>query len=57
MIGDFHFFYDAARALLNGVTPYSIPGFFNPAWALLPFIPLTLFPFHNSGSIARQLGL
>lgn len=51
MIGDFHFFYDAARALLNGVTPYSIPGFFNPVWTLLSFIPLTLFPFH----IARDL--
>ncbi len=52
---DFDIFYAAAKALTLGLSPYSVPGFFNPAWALLPFIPLTLLPrevAHNIYSIA-----
>lgn len=46
MFGDFEIFYRAAQALLAGISPYTVPGFYNPAWALLPFIPLTLFPIN-----------
>lgn len=40
MIGyDFKFFWEAARAVLNGVSPYTVSGFFSPlpfAWLLAP---------------------
>jgi len=38
------FFLPAARELLAGRSPYSVHGFYNPPWALLPFIPLTWLP-------------
>lgn len=41
---DFNIFYQAAQALLHGISPYTVPGFFSPIWALIPFLPLTLFP-------------
>ncbi len=50
-MSDFDIFYRAAVALLNGISPYTIPGFYNPVWSLIPIIPLTLFPFH----IARDI--
>lgn len=51
MIGDFSIFFDACRAMLSGASPYSVPGFYNPSWALLPFLPLTLLPY----ALAREL--
>jgi hypothetical protein len=51
MYGDFDVFYWAAKALLSGLSPYTVPGFFNPAWTLIPFIPLTLFSIEISHAI------
>ena len=42
---DYQFtFYRAARLLLAGGSPYLIPTFNNPPWALLPLAPLALLP-------------
>ncbi len=41
-MADFDVFYYAAVALLSGHSPYTVHGFFLPAWALIPFMPLTL---------------
>lgn len=38
------YFRPAAHALLNGQSPYDVPGFFNPPWALFPLLPLALLP-------------
>lgn len=38
------FFLPAAREMLAGRSPYTVHGFYNPPWALLPFIPLTWLP-------------
>jgi hypothetical protein len=51
LIGDFLIFWEAAKALLGGASPYTVTGFYNPAWSLIPFIPLTLFSF----DVARVL--
>lgn len=48
---DFDVFYHAATALLHGLNPYSVFGFFNPVWALLPFLPLTLLPLATARSV------
>jgi hypothetical protein len=45
MIADFDIFYKAAQAMLLGLSPYTVTGFYNPAWALLPFLPLAVLPF------------
>ncbi len=37
-------FRPAAQALLQWETPYSIDGYFNTPWALLPLIPLAILP-------------
>ncbi len=37
-------FRPAAVAVLHGASPYSVKGFLNPPWAILPFVPLALFP-------------
>lgn len=44
MSADFSLFYCAAVALLKGISPYTVTGFFSPVWALVPFIPLTILP-------------
>jgi hypothetical protein len=33
-----------AKVFISGQSPYSIQGFYNPPWALLPIIPLIWFP-------------
>ncbi|MEI6289489.1 MAG: hypothetical protein WCP19_03580 [Chloroflexota bacterium] len=35
-------FRDACLVLLSGRSPYTIPTFFNPAWVLLPLLPVAL---------------
>jgi hypothetical protein len=37
-------FRPAAVAALHGTSPYSVTGFLNPPWAVLPFVPLALLP-------------
>lgn len=37
-------FKPATLALLSGESPYSVEGFFNPPWALIPFIPFAWMP-------------
>lgn len=39
-----NYFLPAARALLRGQSPYTVPGFYSPPWALLPFVPLAWLP-------------
>lgn len=34
----------AARELLFARSPYTVPGFYSPPWALLPVLPLALLP-------------
>jgi hypothetical protein len=42
---DWHLhFRPAARAVIEGRSPYSVYGFYNPPWALLPLLPLALLP-------------
>lgn len=36
-------FYPAARAVLEGRTPYSVPTFRNVPWTLIPLLPFALF--------------
>jgi hypothetical protein len=38
------YFRPAARAMLSGESPFSVFGFYNPPWALLPLLPLALLP-------------
>jgi hypothetical protein len=37
-------FRPAALSLLAGRSPYEVAGFFNPAWALLPLMPMAMLP-------------
>jgi hypothetical protein len=42
---DWHFYYlPAIGELLSGRSPYTITGFLNPPWTLIPLIPLYLMP-------------
>jgi len=42
---DFVIFWEAARALLAGHSPYIVQGFFSPLPFLLPIVPLALLPY------------
>jgi hypothetical protein len=44
----------AARELLSGRSPYNVYGFYNPAWSLLPILPLAVLPI-NVGRAAFLL--
>ena len=48
-------FRPAAVAVLHATSPYSVPGFLNPPWAALPFLPLALLP-ENVGRAIVFLG-
>lgn len=37
-------FRPAALAVLQGRSPYDVAGYFNPPWAVLPLIPIAIFP-------------
>lgn len=43
-LGDFDRFYRAGQAILNGVNPYTVPGFYSPVYVALAFMPLALLP-------------
>jgi hypothetical protein len=38
------FFRPAAQAVLNGKSPYSVDGFYNPPWLSIMFVPFALLP-------------
>jgi hypothetical protein len=44
-------FQPASRALLEGRSPYTVPGFYSPPWTLIPLIPLSLLSAGLSTSI------
>ncbi len=50
-------FRPATLEFLAGHSPYSVTGFFNPPWTLIPFIPLALIPIKISNLILFDLGL
>ena len=41
---DFDIFYRAAQAILSGLSPYSIPGYYNPFPFAVLFLPFALLP-------------
>ena len=47
-------FLPAILTILQAGNPYSVPGFYNPPWALLPLIPFALLPY-DLGRIALLL--
>lgn len=42
---DWQIFYDAAHAVLNGMSPYTVPGYFNPPLLAYLLAPTTIMPF------------
>lgn len=44
-------YYPAARAVLEGHSPYSVPTFRNVPWTLIPLLPLALFPERVGGAL------
>ncbi len=42
---DWQIFYDAANAVLNGMSPYTVPGYFNPPLLAYVLAPSTIMPF------------
>jgi hypothetical protein len=51
------YFWPATRALLAGQSPYSVEGFYNPPWALLPLIPFTVLPAEISAAVLATISL
>lgn len=49
-MNDFDVFYRAAQSVLHGQSPYTL-NFFNPGWALLFIMPLTLFPLSSATAL------
>jgi hypothetical protein len=50
-------FQPATRLLVAGDSPYAEPGFYSPAWTLLPFVPLLLLPDTIARGVLFSLGL
>ncbi len=50
-------FRPATLELLAGHSPYTVEGFFNPPWMLIPFIPFALLPERLSNIILVNIGL
>lgn len=48
---DFLIYYEAARALLAGLSPYQVPGFFSPATLAMLFAPFTMLPPEYARSV------
>ncbi|MFP3852850.1 MAG: hypothetical protein ACLFWD_01005 [Anaerolineales bacterium] len=49
-------FRPAALAVVNGESPYSIPGFFNPPWTIIPLIPLAVLPARIGWGLYTVIG-
>ena len=45
------FFYPALVEMAHFRSPYTVPGFYNPPWAIVPLLPLGWMPMH----VAKQL--
>lgn len=50
-------FRPAALAMLSGKSPFTVPGYFNAPWALLPIIPLAVLPEAVGRGAMAVLGL
>ncbi len=50
-------FRPATLEFMAGRSPYTVEGFFNPPWTLIPFIPLALLPVRISSLILVDIGL
>jgi hypothetical protein len=50
-------FQPVARALLAGQSPYTVKGFYNPAWAAFPLVPLAWLPTNVASFIIRGANL
>jgi len=46
-----NYYRPATVALIKGQSPYTIDGFFNPPWVLIPMIPLLLLPVNIARAI------
>lgn len=44
-------FRPAALAVLQGESPYTIPGYYNPPWTVLPLIPVAMLPLAWSRAV------
>jgi hypothetical protein len=51
------YFQPAAQEVLHGRTPYTVEGFYNPFWALIPLLPLAALPLDWSVPIMVTLNL
>lgn len=51
------YFQPATSEILRGHSPYTVNGFYNPAWGLLPLLPLTKLPLSLSIPIMFVLNL
>jgi hypothetical protein len=45
------YFRPAIKAMLSGQSPFTIPGYYNPPWTLLPLIPLSFVPTRIGAAI------
>jgi hypothetical protein len=50
-------FRPASRAILKGQSPFSVGGYFNAPWAVIPLIPLALFPENYGYALLVLLSL
>lgn len=50
-------FRPAALAFLSGRSPYTVEGFFNPPWTLIPLIPFALLPENLGRTLLIFVGL
>jgi len=50
-------FYPAARAVLEGGSPYSVPTFRNVPWTLIPLLPLAFFSERVGGALFFMMSL
>ena len=51
------FFRPAAQAILDGRSPYSVDGFYNPPWLSIIFVPFALLPERLSWMLFYSLNL
>jgi hypothetical protein len=50
-------FRPATLEFINGRSPYTIEGFFNPPWTLIPFIPFAFLPERIGSLLLVDIGL
>jgi hypothetical protein len=52
-----YIFYPAAQSILHLQSPYTISGYINPIWTIVPLIPLTIFTVEISRAIFAVISL